>query len=97
MKTITLADLQASVQDKSAFGQLADYDVLAHSFLSLLKRQQPTRIISPSHRHYIFFQYDRAYGDRITRPLNANLFIVQEQSLSRLFDCPEPPGWCLLR
>jgi hypothetical protein len=75
MKSASLADLQASVQDKSAFGQLADYSVLGQSFLAFLARRAPTRIVSPSHPHYIFFQYDGVYGHRITRPLNTNLLI----------------------
>jgi hypothetical protein len=47
MKTLTLADLQASIQDKPAFSRLADYAVLCRAFLSLLRRQRPTRIVSP--------------------------------------------------
>jgi len=85
MKTATLADLQASVQDKSAFSQLADYATLGSSYLTLLKRQRPTRIISPSHSNYIFFQYNRAYSHRLTRPLNANLFIESPTDFNRAF------------
>lgn len=85
MKTATLADLQASVQDKSAFSQLADYATLGSSYLTLLARQRPTRIISPSHSNYIFFQYNRAYSHRLTRPLNANLFIESSADFNRAF------------
>jgi hypothetical protein len=86
MSIVTLADLQASVQDKSAFGQLADYAALGHSFLAFLTRRPPTRIISPSHPNYIFFQYDRASSHRITRPLNTNLFIESPVEFERAFE-----------
>ena len=85
MKTPTLSDLQASVRDKSAFSRLADYAVLCRAFLSLLRRQQPTRIISPSHSNYIFFQYDRAHSHRITRPLNTHLFIESAADFDQAF------------
>ena len=75
MKRITLADLQASVLDKSAFGELDHYLTLCDAFLSLLEETQPTRIVSPTHHNYVFYQYDEAYGHRITRPLNTNLFM----------------------
>ena len=71
----TLADLQASVQDRSAFRSLADYFTLCQAFLGLVQRTQPTRIVSPSHHNCVFYQYDEAYGHRITRPLNVELFI----------------------
>lgn len=71
----TLTDLQASVQDRSAFGTLSDYFTLCDAFLRLVKSTRPTRIVSPSHRNYIFYQYDETYGHRITRPLNIDLFI----------------------
>jgi len=86
MKAVTLADLQASVQDKSAFSQLTDYSALCQSFLTFLARQQPTRIISPSHANYIFFQYDRAYRHRITRPLNTDLLIESSTDFNRAFE-----------
>ncbi len=86
MSVATLADLQASVQDKAAFGQLADYAALGHNFLAFLAHQPPTRIVSPSHANYIFFQYDRAFGHRITRPLNTNLFIEFPTEFDRAFE-----------
>jgi hypothetical protein len=73
----TLADLQASVQDRMAFNNLTDYVTLCNVYLAFLERTQPTRIISPTHRNYIFHQYDEAYGYKITRPLNSDLFIEQ--------------------
>ena len=42
----TLADLQASVQDRLAFNSLADYVTLCSSYLALLERTHPTRIVS---------------------------------------------------
>lgn len=75
MTEATLEDLQASVQDRSAFGALSDYFTLCEAFLRFVQRTQPTRIISPSHHNYIFYQYDETYSHRITRPLNIELFI----------------------
>jgi hypothetical protein len=74
MKAVTLDDLQVSVQDPAAFAALADYLRITEAFLALVRRTRPTRIVSPSHRNYIFYQYGEDYGHKITRPLNANLF-----------------------
>ncbi len=81
MKPTSLADLQASVQDRFAFSRLEDYFTLGCEFLRLIDRMQPTRIISPSHANYIFYQYSAAYRNRITRPLNVNLFIEEAEEL----------------
>lgn len=75
MSEMTLANLQASIQDRTAFRELADYFTLAHTFLAFVQENQPTRVISPTHHHYVFFQYDQTYGHRITRPLNTHLLI----------------------
>jgi hypothetical protein len=79
MIDLTLRDLQASVQDRSAFQSLADYFVLAEAFLKFIERSQPTRIISPTHRNYLFFQYGPDFAYRVTRPLNSDLFIESAQ------------------
>ena len=72
MKKVNLADLQESVQDRSAFKTLSDYLALCHIFLNFVKNEKLTRIISPSHSNYIFYQYSAKYGHKITRPLNIN-------------------------
>jgi len=72
----TLADLQASVQDRNAFVGLEDYLRIGKAFLTLLEETRPTRIISPTPpNNYIFYQYGAGYANKITRPLNTNLFI----------------------
>ena len=86
MKATMLADLQASVQDKSAFGKLDDYLEIGCAFLACVKKARPTRIISPSHSNYIFFQYGDDYGHRITRPLNTDLFIESASDLQSAFE-----------
>ena len=86
MTTITLADLQASVRDKSAFGELGHYFTLCHTFLTLIEETQPTRIISPTYHNYVFYQYDKAYGHRITRPLNTNLFLESAEGFKIAFE-----------
>ncbi len=82
----TLADLQVSVQDRLAFRNLTDYLTLCSSFLELLERTHPTRIVSPTHPNYIFYQYDETHSHRITRPLNTHLFIENEQSFLAAFN-----------
>lgn len=86
MKTINLHDLQASVQDRSAFVQLADYLKMSQAFLTYLQASNPTRIISPSHNHYIFYQYSKNDGYKITRPLNSNLFIESPEEMKDKFE-----------
>lgn len=86
MTMITLADLQASVRDKSAFGELAQYFTLCHAFLTLIEETQPTRIISPTDHNYVFYQYDEAYGHRITRPLNAGIFLESAEDFKAAFE-----------
>ncbi len=75
MKKLSLADLQASVQDRTAFTALEDYTKLSAAYLDFLARIKPTRIVSPSHHHYVFYQYGKDYAHKVTRPLNTNLFI----------------------
>src|SRR5216684_4385701 len=82
----TLADLQVSVQDRLAFRNLTDYLTLCSTFLALLERIRPTRIVSPTHPNYIFYQYGETHSHRITRPLNTHLFIENEQSFLAAFD-----------
>lgn len=86
MKEMTLADLQESAQDKSAFGTLDDYLTIGRAFLALVKKMRPTRIVSPSQRNYIFYQYGEDYGHKITRPLNIDLFIESPADLKTAFE-----------
>src|SRR6266508_2199408 len=53
---------------------------------ALLERKQPTRIVFPSHRNYIFYQYDEVYGHKITRPLNSDLFIESAHDFQIAFE-----------
>jgi len=86
MSDITLVDLQESVLDKSAFKTLAEYQQLCSVYVDFVARTQPTRIISPSHRNYIFYQYGVDYAHKITRPLNSDLYIEEQQQLHQAFD-----------
>ncbi|HAX97698.1 MAG TPA: hypothetical protein DCY12_02065 [Candidatus Atribacteria bacterium] len=86
MKTTTLHDLQVSVQDKSAFTQLGDYLKISQAFLCYFQVSKPTRIISPSHTNYIFYQYCKTDGYKITRPLNSNLFIESDKEIKNKFE-----------
>jgi hypothetical protein len=81
----SLSDLQASVQDRSAFTRLDDYFTLCAAFLDLVERTRPTRIVSPTHNNYVFYQYAAEYGHRITRPLNTNLLIERVEVFSAAF------------
>ncbi len=86
MSVITLEDLQESVVDGSAFKTLADYQRLCSAYVGFVARTQPTRIISPSHPNYIFYQYGPDYVHKITRPLNSDLYIEEENRLDQAFD-----------
>jgi hypothetical protein len=82
----TLEDLQHSIQDKSAFKALKDYLTISRAFLAYLRAAKLTRIDSPSHRNYIFYQYGSEYGSKITRPLNKDLFIESIRDLDMSFE-----------
>jgi hypothetical protein len=81
-----LADLQESLADKSGFKQLADYKTFCSAYLGLLETERPTRIVSPSQEHYVFYQYGAANRNKITRPLNTQLFLESGDELSPAFD-----------
>jgi len=86
MRSVTLPDLQASVRDKTAFGSLKDYSTICRTFLSVLKKTKATRIVSPSHANYIFYQYPSKHGNKITRPLNSNLFYENSDDAKAAFE-----------
>jgi hypothetical protein len=86
MKEVLLADLQESVQDRSAFKTLSDYLAISRTFLNFVKKEEPTRIISPSHSNYIFYQYSEEYRHKITHPLNINLFIESASNFKEAFE-----------
>lgn len=86
MIDITLGDLQASVQDRTAFRALDDYLVLCDAFLQFVERTNATRIVSPTHSNYIFYQFGADYRHRVTRPLNTNLFIESSQLIRDEFN-----------
>jgi len=86
MKKATLGDLQESLADKSGFKQLADYKKFCSAYLALVEKERPTRIVSPSHEHYVFYQYGKANRNKITRPLNTQLFLESSDELSTAFD-----------
>jgi hypothetical protein len=86
MTMVTLYDLQESVQDRAAFSQFTDFLRLSTTFLAFVRRTRPTRIVSPTHANYIFYQYGDDYGHRITRPLNADLFYESSRELKMAFE-----------
>jgi len=86
MMQLALGDLQESVQDTSAFTTLEDYLSISRSFLEFVEDAGTTRIISPSHANYMFYQYGEQYAHRITRPLNKNLFIESPEALESAFE-----------
>ena len=86
MTANSLGDLQASVVDRSAFTSLEDYLRLCSAFLGYAENIQPTRIISPSHLNYVFFQYGQDYGHKITRPINSDLFLEEAATFRSAFD-----------
>ncbi len=86
MKKISLPDLQVSVQDNSAFGQLKDYFAICNAFLQVMQKDKPTRIVSPTQSNYIFYQYAPSHGHKITRPLNSNLFFEDGKEFKDAFE-----------
>jgi hypothetical protein len=86
MTEVTLGDLQESVQDKKAFRTLADYSTICNEFLAFMEKTRPTRIVSPSQSNYIFYQYGKDYGNKITRPLNVDLFIESVKDFNSAFE-----------
>ncbi len=85
MKSVTLSDLQESVQDKSAFDGLGDYLKLCKTFLSFIGDSATTKIISPSQPNYFFYQYSEKFGHKISRPLNKNLFEESPDEFDAIF------------
>lgn len=86
MRKITLADLQESVRDSLAFGALNDYLSICKAFLAVAQKEKATRIVSPSHSNYIFYQYSKTYKHRITRPLNSHLFYESPVEIKEAFE-----------
>ena len=69
-----LKELMRSVRNTDSFQSLDEYFDICYSFLGLLE-SEPTKITSPSHPNYIFYQYDANFKYIITRPINSDLFI----------------------
>jgi hypothetical protein len=86
MNPIGLADLQASIQDRSGFTNLEDYLAIGCAFLDFVAATRPTRIVSPAQSNYIFYQYAPEFGHKITRPLNHNLFDESSANLKTSFE-----------
>jgi hypothetical protein len=86
MSAVTLHDLQESVTDKAGFRELLDYRQFCSSYLNLQAGEPPTRIVSPSHSHYVFYQYGKPHAHAITRPLNTQLFIETQEEFLLAFD-----------
>lgn len=83
---LLMDDLQASITDGGAFDKLIDYYAITDALLRLLQRDNPTKIVSPSQKNYMFFQYGEKYGNVITRPLNADLFITAPEEFKKAFE-----------
>lgn len=86
MREIRLEDLQESVKDKKAFDDIGDYQKIGATYLDLMKRSQPVRIVSPNRSHYVFYQYSEDYGHKITRPLNTHLFFENPDEFTAAFE-----------
>jgi len=82
----TLEELQATLQSNQGFTSLPDYAQLCQAFLGLLGIMRPTRIVSPTHPNYVFFQYGVEQGHKITRPLNSRLFIESVEEFQVAFE-----------
>ncbi|MBA3532676.1 MAG: hypothetical protein H0T73_12195 [Ardenticatenales bacterium] len=85
MRAVTLEDLQLALVASEKFRSLEDCFVFAHMYLDYLSRYQITRISSPAHTNYIFYQYGEGYGSRMTRPLNTDLFIEDDDEFEMAY------------
>lgn len=81
----SLDDLREKVRARGSFDSLAGYHAFCSDFLLHVQQAQYTRIVSPTHHNYIFYQYGETYGYLITRPLNTNLFIDSADEFERAF------------
>ena len=81
-----LQELQQKVIASDDFDSIEEYFNVCRDFLCLLNDLQPTRIISPTEHHYVFFQFGENYGHKITRPLNTNLYIEGSRSFQTEFE-----------
>lgn len=81
-----LQALQQKVIDSDGFDSIKEYFGACRDFLYLLGQLQPTRIVSPTEHNYVFFQFGEEYGHKITRPLNTNLFIEENNSFQAEFE-----------
>lgn len=82
-----LSTLKKVVQEKTQWS-IKDYYNICYNFLTSLDTTSPTRIISPfaQNKHYIFYQYGAEANNKITRPLNTNLFIESSASFKDTFE-----------
>jgi hypothetical protein len=80
-----LNKLQSAVGVQETF-IISDYFKVCHNFLCFIESRGTTRIISPfaTSKNYIFYQYGEETNNKITRPLNTNLFIESPQALKTL-------------
>jgi hypothetical protein len=83
----SIARLQKVIRETNTF-TLNEYYHITKTFLDYLQAVKPTRIVSPSsrNRHYIFYQYGVEYNNKITRPLNSNLFIESPEAFKATFE-----------
>lgn len=86
MSNPNLPDLQESIRDSSAFTKLEDYLLIAQSYLRYMEEDSLTRIVSPSHHNYIFYQYPEDHGHNPTRPLNTDLFFESSREAAPAFE-----------
>lgn len=86
MSSPDLPDLQESIRDSSAFTELEDYLLIARAYLRYAEESTLTRIVSPSHHNYIFYQYPEDHGHNLTRPLNTNLFFESSEEAASAFE-----------
>jgi hypothetical protein len=83
----TIEYLQNEIKNKTTFN-LYDYFDISRAFLEYIQTAKPTRIVSPSpkNNHYVFYQYSDEYNNKITRPLNTNLFVESPSAFKVIFE-----------
>lgn len=84
MSEVTLDELQRVIQDKKAFVKIEEFPAVCRAFLRFVKKSKLVRIVSPSTKNYIFYQFPDKYGNKITRPINTDLYVESLAEFTRL-------------
>lgn len=81
MTVISLPDLQARVRNTAMLSTLDEFVAIACDFLDYARDHGLARVTSPTHPHYDFYLFRQGEQQRISRPINTQLFFTDSASL----------------